>query len=68
MNEISRKVAFLFSGFFMILIGGTIEYMCLEGYHATDALYLTIITVGYGDTVPVTPDGKILTKIHLCDS
>ena len=40
--------------------------MFLEGYHATDALYLTIITVatvGYGDMVPHTAGGKILTVV-----
>ncbi len=50
----------------MILLGGTVGYMFLEGYHATDALYLTIITVatvGYGDMVPHTVGGKILTVV-----
>ena len=40
--------------------------MFLEGYHVTDALYLTIITVatvGYGDMVPHTAGGKILTVV-----
>ncbi len=50
----------------MILLGGTVGYMFLEGYHVTDALYLTIITVatvGYGDMVPITSGGKILTVV-----
>ena len=48
------------------LLGGTVGYMFLEGYHVTDALYLTIITVatvGYGDMVPHTAGGKILTVV-----
>lgn len=40
--------------------------MFLEGFPLTDALYLTIITVatvGYGDIVPATDGGKILTVV-----
>ncbi len=66
MNEVSKKVLFLFSGFCLILFSGTFGYIYLEHYDFTDALYLTIITVatvGYGDMVPVTSGGKMLTVI-----
>ncbi len=45
---------------------GTLGYSILEGYDLANALYLTIITVatvGYGDMVPVTPGGKMLTVL-----
>ncbi|MEN8199171.1 MAG: potassium channel family protein, partial [Thermodesulfobacteriota bacterium] len=64
MSEVSKKVIFLLTGFGLILTGGTIGYMYLEGYQFSDALYLTIITVatvGYGDMVPTHPGGKVLT-------
>ncbi len=66
MSEVSKKVLFLFSGFCLILFSGTFGYIYLEHYDFTDALYLTIITVatvGYGDMVPVTSGGKLLTVI-----
>ncbi len=66
MSDVTRKVLFLFSGFSLILIGGTLGYMFLEDYEFTDALYLTIITVatvGYGDMVPHHPGGKLLTVV-----
>jgi len=66
MNEVTKKVTLLFSGFTFILSGGTLGYMYLEGYPFTDALYLTIITVatvGYGDMVPHHPAGKLLTVV-----
>jgi voltage-gated potassium channel len=64
MSKVTKKVIFLFSGFSLILFGGTLGYIYLEGYDLTDALYLTIITVatvGYGDMVPHTSGGKFLT-------
>ncbi len=66
MSEVSKKVLFLFSGFCLILFSGTFGYIYLEHYDFTDALYLTIITVatvGYGDMVPVTSGGKLLTVV-----
>lgn len=66
MSEVTKKVGFLLSGFCVILFTGTLGYTYLEHYDFVDALYLTIITVatvGYGDMVPTTPGGKLLTVI-----
>ncbi len=66
MSNVSKKVIFLLSGFTLILLGGTVGYMYLEGYEFADAIYLTIITVatvGYGDMVPTHPAGKLLTVV-----
>ena len=53
---------------FVALLGltlfGTVAYMAIEGMSLVDAVYLTAVTistVGYGDVVPVTPEGKLLT-------
>jgi voltage-gated potassium channel len=47
-----------------LMVLGTVGYMVLEHLTATDALYLTTVTistVGYGDVVPVTAGGKLFT-------
>jgi voltage-gated potassium channel len=47
-----------------LMVLGTVGYMVLEHLTATDALYLTAVTistVGYGDVVPVTARGKLFT-------
>ncbi len=66
MSDVTKKVVYLFTGFCLIMLGGTLGYMFLEDYSFTDALYLTIITVatvGYGDMVPHHPLGKLLTVV-----
>jgi len=47
-----------------LMLLGTVGYMVLEHMTATNALYLTTVTistVGYGDVVPVTTGGKLFT-------
>jgi voltage-gated potassium channel len=47
-----------------VLALGTAGYVLIEGMSAVDALYLTAVTVstvGYGDIVPVTREGKLFT-------
>jgi voltage-gated potassium channel len=47
-----------------ILLFGTGGYMLIEGSTFFDGLYMTIITiftVGYGETVPLHPGGRIFT-------
>lgn len=49
---------------FAMLGIGTIFYHVVEGMSWIDATYfttMTLATVGYGDHVPVTPEGKIFT-------
>lgn len=51
----------LFAGVFVIGIAG---YMLIEGWHLLDAAFMTVITlgtVGYGETNPLSPQGRIFT-------
>lgn len=56
-----RAVTGIFLG---ILLIGIIGYQAVSGMSATDALYMTVITVttvGFGEVVPLDPAGKMLT-------
>ncbi|GAB4263428.1 potassium channel family protein [Thermincola ferriacetica] len=65
MNPI-KKIVFALSTVLLIIITGTIGFMYLEGYNILDAIAVTIATlttstVGFGNLVPHTVSGKILT-------
>lgn len=50
--------------FVVILVSGSIGYVVFEGMGFWDSMYLTaltITTVGYGDIVPLHPQGKVFT-------
>lgn len=45
-------------------VAGTVGYMLIEGWNPLDALYMTVITVatiGYGETHPLGPLGRVFT-------
>ena len=49
-----------------ILFIGTFIYSYVEGWRFLDSLYfvvVTVTTIGYGDIVPLTDGGKVLTMI-----
>jgi voltage-gated potassium channel len=46
------------------IVAGTIGYMIIEGFPFLDAVYMTVITiasVGYGETHPLSSEGRIFT-------
>jgi voltage-gated potassium channel len=63
MHLVSRFILDFFI-FFIILIGGCIGFIVIEGWDSLDALYMTIITlttVGFQEVHPLSRSGKIFT-------
>lgn len=57
----------LVGSFVLLLIGGTFIYHSVEGWSYLDSAYFMIITattIGYGDIIPVTSTGKIITMLY----
>jgi voltage-gated potassium channel len=47
-----------------VLLCGTLGYTIIEGWHPFDAFYMTVITlatIGYGETHPLTTGGRVFT-------
>lgn len=47
-----------------VVAGGTAGYIFIENYSFSDAVYMTVITlatVGYGEVVPLSPEGRVFT-------
>ena len=50
----------------LLLTGGTLGYILIEGMSVNDAFYMTIITittVGFGEVHPLSPGGRIFTSL-----
>jgi voltage-gated potassium channel len=48
----------------LVVLSGTLGYMSLEGWGWQEALYMTTITissVGYGEVLPLSPNGRLFT-------
>mmetsp|Transcript_19796 Transcript_19796/g.9204 ORF Transcript_19796/g.9204 Transcript_19796/m.9204 type:complete len:92 (+) Transcript_19796:8-283(+) len=59
-----RSLILIVTSLAAILIAGTVGYIVFEDMEFWDSLYLTamtITTVGYGDIVPLHPEGKVFT-------
>ena len=50
----------------LIVMGGTIGYVAIEGWTAWDAFYMTVTTVGYGEVHPLSGPGRAFTIVLLC--
>lgn len=59
-RDLWRSLAF----FAFAIVLGTLGYMRIEGWDLLDSLYMTVITlatVGYGETNPLHPAGRVFT-------
>ncbi|MFC0525175.1 potassium channel family protein [Pontibacillus salicampi] len=64
--ELKKRFIHVFVLSTCIILFGTAGYMIMEGLSFFDSLWLTVVsvlTVGYGDAVPLTFSGKIFTLI-----
>lgn len=58
-----RRIRFGIIGLAAVMIAGTVGFRMLEKKDLFTSFYLTVVTlttVGYGDVIPVTPEGRIL--------
>lgn len=64
MPKLERRILIVLIALGGILAGGTLGYMLIEGWPAFDALYMTVITlatVGFGETHPLSTAGRAFT-------
>ena len=62
--NLRRKILSLLVAMACLVTGGTVGFHLLEGWDWLDSAYATVITlstVGYGDLVPTTVEGKLFT-------
>ena len=60
----ARNALQIISLLLLILLAGTLGYHFIEGWSLFDALYMTVITlatVGYGETHPLSTAGRVFT-------
>lgn len=64
MEVSARRLIFAIVLLIFVLLAGVMGYRLVEGWNFFDSLYMTIITiasVGYGETHPLTPYGRVFT-------
>ncbi len=62
--EMHRRLAGVIGLLLVVLFAGTVGYVLIEGWTWFDAFYMTVITlatIGYGETNPLSPAGRVFT-------
>ena len=65
-NEIRKSILLAILFLVILFIVGTFGYKFIEGWNFFDSIYMTVITlatVGYGETNPLTFSGRVFTII-----
>ena len=64
MDASTRRLVTAILFLVLSLVAGVVGYQVVEGWNFSDSIYMTVITlatVGYGETNPLTPAGRIFT-------
>ena len=64
LSEMHKRLAMVAGLLILTLFAGTAGYILIEGWAPFDAFYMTVITlatVGYGETNPLTGAGRAFT-------
>lgn len=63
-KSLLKRVLFAHALLAVVILGGALGYMLVEDWSFLDAIFMTVITVttvGYGETQPLSPAGRIYT-------